>query len=84
MTLRIKLEDLGAEVRECLERGEAVEIERDGEVVGRLEPKPPRRPTLVGIIKRLRTLPPVDEDFAADLAKIREEANKSPHIRPWE
>ncbi|MDZ7727847.1 MAG: hypothetical protein U5Q44_06425 [Dehalococcoidia bacterium] len=39
MVMRIRVEDLGDEVRERLARGEPVEIERDGEVVARIPPK---------------------------------------------
>ncbi|MDZ7727845.1 MAG: hypothetical protein U5Q44_06415 [Dehalococcoidia bacterium] len=47
MVMRIRVEDLGDEVRERLARGEPVEIERDGEVVARMEPCAPEAPRKV-------------------------------------
>ncbi len=38
MTVRIAIEDLPPEARRAIERGDSVEVERDGEIVGRLEP----------------------------------------------
>lgn len=36
--MRIDIETLGAELREAIERGEPVEVERAGTVIGRFEP----------------------------------------------
>ena len=59
MTLRIDLKDLGEEVCASLERGEAVEIERDGRVVAKIEPP---KGGLLALWERWQEMEPLDED----------------------
>jgi hypothetical protein len=83
MVTRIRVEDLGDEVRESLERGEAVEIERDGKVVASIPAERPKNAFEVFLELR-RQHEPVDEDFERDLEQIRKEMNRPIGSLPWE
>lgn len=83
MAIRVDVNSLSDEVRESLERGEVVEIERDGEVVGRLEPGA-RPGTLGRLAEELAKLGPPDENFTDDLRRIRESGNAPIGPTPWE
>lgn len=81
MTLRIDVKDLGEEVCASLERGEAVEIERDGQVVATIEPP---KGGLLALWERWQEREPLDEDFAAELAELRKQANAEAGPAAWE
>jgi antitoxin (DNA-binding transcriptional repressor) of toxin-antitoxin stability system len=68
---RLTVADLAASLMEVLKRahgGEEVAIERDGEVIATIVP-PKWQPklTLRELAAELAKLPPLDDDFAADI-----------------
>jgi antitoxin (DNA-binding transcriptional repressor) of toxin-antitoxin stability system len=72
-------------VRECLERGEPVEIERDGQIVARVEPcAEPRFKTWKEYVEARKSDPPLDDEFERDLAIAREMLNTPVETEPWE
>jgi antitoxin (DNA-binding transcriptional repressor) of toxin-antitoxin stability system len=79
---------LGEEACASLERGEAVEIERNGEVVARIDAQrqPAGGPNNAWdrflALRRLHG--PVDEDFEQDLAEARRMLNGPVSSEPWE
>ena len=84
--MRIPIESLPAEAREALERGESVEVEREGEVVTRIEfAKASWEERRARWAERVRSEPPVDYDeFLADLEQIRNELNRPAEMPRWE
>jgi hypothetical protein len=88
MTVRIPIESLPEEAREALERGESVELEREGEILGRIEcPGPARSGEArhAEYLRRLRADPPVDYDeLLADLEMTRMELNRPAELRHWD
>ena len=77
MAVRIELSSLGEEVRRRLAAGETVEVEDHGKVVAEVAPR--RTTATFGeLVQALREIE-VDDQFASDVAKGREELN-----RPWE
>lgn len=81
MTLRIDVKDLGEEVCASLERGEAVEIERDGRVVAKIEPP---KGGLLAVWERWQEMEPLDEEFARDLEMIRKWGNRPVELDEWD
>jgi antitoxin (DNA-binding transcriptional repressor) of toxin-antitoxin stability system len=81
MTLRIDVKDLGEEVCASLERGEAVEIERDGRVVAKIEPP---KGGLLAFIEARKGQEPMDEDWERDMETARRMLNESVFTEPWE
>lgn len=60
-------------------RGESFRVERNGEVMGLLEPPPPNsRFTVQDLVELLRDLPPPDDQFSRDLCEIRESQGALP------
>lgn len=85
MAAQIDVKRLDDEVVERLERGESVEIVRDGEVIGRVEPR--LKPDKVGwraYFEARRKDPPLDDKFEEDMAKARALLNQPVEIRSWE
>ena len=81
MTLRIDVKELGEEVCASLERGEAVEIERDGKVVAKIEPP---KGGLLAFLEARKGQEPMDEDWERDLAKVREWMNQPVELDEWD
>ncbi len=81
MTLRIDVKDLGEEVCASLERGEAVEIERDGRVVAKIEPP---KGGLLAFLEARKGQEPMDEDWERDMGIARRMLNESVVTEPWE
>ncbi len=81
MTLRIDVKDLGEEVCASLERGEAVEIERDGQVVATIEPP---KGGLLAFLEWRKTQEPMDEDWERDMEIARRMLNEPVVTEPWE
>jgi len=85
MTVRIAIDDLPLEVRRAIERGDAVELERGGQVIGRLEPGSPGTAGWEQFLMPRRLSPPLDHDaFLDDLEQVREELNRAASPGPWE
>lgn len=85
--LRIDIDEPGLDLEQALASavaGDEVVLERDGSVIARLNVE---EPPAAGGIQRFLELrakhPPVDEEFAADLERIREELNKPVELRFW-
>lgn len=81
MTLRIDVKDLGEEVCASLERGEAVEIERDGRVVAKIEPP---KGGLLAFLEARKGKEPLDEDFERDMEIARQMLNELVVTPAWE
>jgi hypothetical protein len=76
MTIRVDISRLPEEVAEALQRGETVEFEHDGAVVGHVE-KAPRFVNWKEFFEQRAKDPPLDyDDFIADLEVIRRELNQ--------
>ncbi|MBI4499237.1 MAG: type II toxin-antitoxin system Phd/YefM family antitoxin [Chloroflexi bacterium] len=76
MEQKITVTDLAQSLADVLDRvknrGERFIIERDGEPVAMLAPvSPPKSITLGELFALLRTLPPLDDEFAKDVEEIR-------------
>ena len=82
MTLRVDVDQLPAEVIAALERGDTVEFERHGEIVGRVEIEP-KRISWREYWELRRNDPPLDDDFLGDLEEMRDMLN-APMTNPWE
>lgn len=82
MTLRVDVDQLPAEVIAALERGDTVEFEHDGEVVGQVRVEP-KRISWPEYWRRRSEAPPLDDDFLSDLEEIRNMLN-APMTNPWE
>lgn len=70
MTIRVELDRLPPDVVAALERGDSVEFESHGKVAAIARPEAPG--TKGGLWLALAELPPMDEDFERDIAKIGE------------
>ena len=89
MTLRIDVKDLGDEICASLARGEAVAIERDGEVVARIaaatsDADAGKTTPWAQFLELRRLHGPVDDDFERDLAEARRLLNGLVVTEPWE
>ena len=85
MTVRISADDLPPAVLEKLEAGESVEIERNGQVIARLEPPKPKEFDWERFIEARRKDPPLDyDDFLRDLETAREWMNRPAEPSRWE
>ncbi len=82
MTVRLDVDRLPAEVVAALNRGDTVEFEHDGELVGRLrvESKPI---SWREYWERRRNAPRLDDDFLRDIEDVRRMLN-APMDDPWE
>ncbi len=80
--MRVDVDRLPPEVVEALDRGDTVEFERDGELVGhaRIERK---RLSWQEFWQLRRASPPLDEDFLRDVENVRLMLN-TPMTDPWE
>ena len=83
---RVTEADLAETLTDVLERahdGEHIAIERDGEIFATIGPPPSvSRATLRDLALALARLPPLDDDFAADIEAVR--ANQRPaKIPEW-
>lgn len=84
MAVRIAIEDLPPEARRALERGDSVELERDGEIVGRLEPGSTPPPGWARFLELRHEAPPLDhDDFLEDLKLVRGLLNQPAPLGPW-
>lgn len=84
MTVRIAIEDLPPEARRALERGDSVELERDGEIVGRLEPGSTPKSGWDRFLELRREAPALDHDeFLEDLELVRGLLNQPAPLGPW-
>ncbi len=66
--------ELEAGLRDALERvrgGERVVVERDGQAIAVIGPPPKPGITWAELVDALRDVPPLDDDFAQDIADIR-------------
>jgi hypothetical protein len=86
MVTRVAFESLPEDVRAAIERGDTVEIERGGRVLGCIEHREDDWPERVRRWKeRIASDPPLDyDDFLRDLETIREELNKPAEMPRWE
>ncbi len=72
-------------LNEIANSGETFRIERHGHMVAQLGPAAPtRRFTGRELVDLLQRLPTPDEDFAADLARVRAERRAAPARDPWQ
>jgi antitoxin (DNA-binding transcriptional repressor) of toxin-antitoxin stability system len=83
---RLSVTDLAESLVDVLERaqgGEQIAVERDGEIIATIGPPVTvSGTTLRELALALARLPPLDEDFAADIAAVR--ANQLPaKIPEW-
>jgi hypothetical protein len=76
MTIRVDISRLPEEVAEALERGETVELRKDGALVGRAEPCEQKSNWKAFFEDRSKALPLDYDEFIADLEMIRLELNK--------
>jgi hypothetical protein len=86
MTVRIPIEPLPAEAREALERGESVEVEREGTVVGSVQADLRSwEERLLAWQAAVRRDPPLDYDeFEKELEDIRRELNRPAEMPRWD
>lgn len=86
MDTKLSVAELEAELEEVLERvreGARIVVERDGRAIAMLVPPEPKPGiTLRELAEALRDLPPLDDDFAKDLAEIRA-AQQPARIPEW-
>ena len=81
MTLKLDVRDLPPEAVEALERGETVEFEEAGRVVGTLRGE---QDTWKAYFAERSADPPLDyDDYLADLDAIRKELNKPVEAPRW-
>ncbi|MCZ7577096.1 MAG: hypothetical protein FIB00_04385 [Chloroflexi bacterium] len=84
MTVRIAIEDLPPEARRAIERGDSVEVERDGEIVGRLEPDFTPASGWERFLEIRHEAPQLDhDDFIEDLKLVRSLLNQPAPLGPW-
>lgn len=82
MTTRLSAERLPADVLAALERGDLVELERDGEVIGCITPAEKKLMDWQAFFEARRADPPLDyQDFLRDLESIRAELNSPAESR---
>lgn len=67
MAIKVDASELPTEVLDALDRGESVEFEDEGRVVGTLRRDTP--PSGPGLWEVLAALEPLDDDFEADIAR---------------
>ena len=82
MTVRVDIDQLPAEVVAALERGDTVEFEHHGEVVGKVRVEP-KRISWQEYWRRREEAPPIDGEFLQDIEDIRDSLN-APMTNPWE
>lgn len=63
--------------------GEEFEVTRRGDPVAYIGPPRVRFTSVARFREIMRTAPPVDEDFAEDLRRIRAEQGPAPEPPPW-
>jgi hypothetical protein len=85
MSTRIRFEDLPESVRESLEHGESVEVERDGLVVGSMQIQPGfKGGGLRALVEDWAKLGPLGDDYWNDVLEHRRMMNVPPRPTPWE
>jgi antitoxin (DNA-binding transcriptional repressor) of toxin-antitoxin stability system len=91
MTLRVDVRTLGQEIRDSLDRGESVEIERDGEVVACIpalgsneRTGTPGETPMAKFIRLRRQQEPLDEEFERDLELARQLLNEPVVTEAWD
>ncbi len=83
VSTRISAKELPADVLAALERGDSVELESDGVVIGNVTPTTTRPVDWAAFWEARRGAPALDyEDFLRDLEMIRNELN-SPAESRW-
>jgi len=83
--LRIDIAELPAAVRKALEEGREVLFEDHGAVVARVAGcEKPKGGDLNELVKALRDLPPLDEDYERDMAQIASWINRPAEPPAWE
>ena len=86
--VKIDISELPDAVRECLLRGETVDVEDDGRVVGQVElktrPKPGEPVDWEGYFAARRAAPPLDDEFEKDMEKVWAVTNRPVAPVEWE
>lgn len=83
--LRIGIGDLPPELRKALAEGREVLVEDHGAVVARVAAcEKPRGGDLNDLVKALRDLPPLDDDYERDMALIASWINRPAEPPAWE
>jgi hypothetical protein len=76
VTIRVNVDELPDEVVAALNRGDSVEFEREGEVVGTMTPSLAGSTDWARFLEVRRSDPPLDyEAFLKDLDVVRQELN---------
>ena len=88
METRVQATELARSLSDILNRvryrGERFVIERNGQPVAHLGPaEQPSGPTLGDLVRILERLPPLDEDFAADVEALQSSQPKI-ELPPWD
>ncbi len=83
--LRIDIGELPEELRKALGEGREVLVEDHGAVVARVAAcASPRGGDLNALVKELRELPPLDDDYERDMALIASWVNRPAEPPAWE